>query len=52
MPKVKTKLVSWDEIVSWARDLSRKIEESNYRPDVVVAIARGASSRQDSFVIS
>ncbi len=41
MPKVKTKLVSWDEIVSWARDLSRKIEESNYRPDVVVAIARG-----------
>ncbi len=41
MPKIKTKLVSWDEIVSWARDLSRKIEESNYRPDVVVAIARG-----------
>ncbi|MCC6032988.1 MAG: phosphoribosyltransferase [Desulfurococcaceae archaeon] len=41
MPRVKTKLVSWDEIVSWARDLSRKIEESNYRPDVVVAIARG-----------
>lgn len=41
MPKVKTKLVSWEEIVSWARDLSKKIEESNYRPDVVVAIARG-----------
>ncbi|MGC8975558.1 MAG: phosphoribosyltransferase [Thermoprotei archaeon] len=41
MPKVKTKLVSWEEIVSWARDLSRKIEESNYRPNVVVAIARG-----------
>ncbi|MEM2803981.1 MAG: phosphoribosyltransferase [Zestosphaera sp.] len=41
MPKVKTKLVSWEEIVSWARDLSKRIEESNYRPDVVVAIARG-----------
>lgn len=41
MPKVKTKLVSWEEIVSWARDLSKKIEESNYRPDVIVAIARG-----------
>lgn len=41
MPKVKTKLVSWEEIVGWARDLSKKIKESNYRPDVVVAIARG-----------
>ena len=41
MPKVRTKLVSWDEIVEWARDLSRKIKESNYKPDVVVAIARG-----------
>lgn len=41
MPKVRTKLVSWEEIVSWARDLSRKVEESGYRPDVVVAIARG-----------
>lgn len=41
MPKVMTKLVSWSEIVHWARDLSRRVDESGYRPDVVVAIARG-----------
>lgn len=41
MPKVKTKLVTWGEVVDWARDLSRKVEASGYRPDVVVAIARG-----------
>lgn len=41
MPKVRTKLVSWNEVVDWARDLSEKVEASGYRPDVVVAIARG-----------
>lgn len=41
MPRVKTKLVTWDEVVDWARDLSKKVESSGYRPDVIVAIARG-----------
>jgi len=39
--KVPVKLVSWDEIVEWSRGLARKIKESGYKPDVVIAIARG-----------
>lgn len=39
--KVKTKLVSWDEIVSWSRQLAKKIKESGYKPDVIIAVARG-----------
>jgi len=39
--KVKTKLVLWDEIVSWSRKLARKIKESGYKPDIVIAVARG-----------
>lgn len=41
MVKVKTKLVSWEEIVSWSRELARKIKDSKYHPDVVIAVARG-----------
>jgi hypoxanthine phosphoribosyltransferase len=39
--KVPIRLVSWDEIVEWARVLSMKIRDSGWLPDVVVAIARG-----------
>lgn len=41
MPKVLTKLVSWDEVVEWSIGLARKIEESNWLPNMVVAVARG-----------
>lgn len=41
MVKVPIRLVSWDEIVEWARVLSMKIRDSGWLPDVVVAIARG-----------
>lgn len=41
MPKVNTKLVKWSEVVEWARSLSQMIEESGWRPDIVVAISRG-----------
>jgi len=39
--KVRTKLVSWNEVVDWSRELARKIRESGYSPDVVIAVARG-----------
>lgn len=39
--KVPTKLVSWEDIVAWTRDLARMVRDSGYKPDVVVAIARG-----------
>ena len=39
--KVKTKLVSWDEIVSWSYGLAKKIKDSGYKPNVVIAVARG-----------
>ena len=41
MPKVKCKLVAWEEVVNWAYQLSQKILESGWRPDIIVAIARG-----------
>ena len=41
MPRVPVKLVSWDEVVEWARGLARRIKESGYRPTVVIAVARG-----------
>ncbi len=41
MVKVPVKLVTWDEIVEWTRQLARIIRESGYKPDVVIAIARG-----------
>lgn len=41
MPKVPVKLVSWNEIVEWARGLAEKIAESGWKPDVIVAVSRG-----------
>jgi len=41
VPKVVTKLVSWDDVVEWSMELARKIEESGWMPDVIVAVARG-----------
>ncbi|RLF03414.1 MAG: phosphoribosyltransferase [Thermoprotei archaeon] len=41
MPKVNTKLVAWEEVVEWCRKLAEVIEGSGWRPDIIVAIARG-----------
>ncbi len=41
MAKIPVKLVSWEEIVEWTRQLAKKIKESGYRPDVIIAVARG-----------
>ncbi len=41
MAKIPVKLVSWEEIVEWTRLLAKKIKESGYKPDVVIAVARG-----------
>jgi len=41
MPRVKVKLVSWDEIVEWSYGLAQVIRRAGYKPDVVIAIARG-----------
>ncbi|MEB3788735.1 MAG: phosphoribosyltransferase [Desulfurococcales archaeon] len=41
MVKVPVKIVSWDEIVEWTKGLSQEIKDSGWRPDVVVAVARG-----------
>ncbi len=41
MPRVPVKIVTWDEIVEWSWGLAKKIRESGYIPDVVIAIARG-----------
>ncbi len=41
MPRVPVKLVSWSDIVEWSWGLAQKIKASGYKPDVVIAIARG-----------
>ncbi len=41
MARVPVKLVSWDDIVEWSRGLAEKIRESGYKPDIIVAVARG-----------
>ncbi|MGC8566461.1 MAG: phosphoribosyltransferase [Caldisphaera sp.] len=35
------KLVSWNEIVDWSFSLGKKIEESDWIPNIIVAVARG-----------
>ena len=40
-PKVPVKIVDWSEIVEWSRGLAARILESGWRPDLVVAVARG-----------
>ncbi len=39
--KMKVKLVTWEDVVRWCKELAKKIRESGFKPDVVVAIARG-----------
>lgn len=41
VPRVNTKLVSWEEVVTWSKKLAEAIQASGYRPDIVVAVARG-----------
>ncbi|RLF09589.1 MAG: phosphoribosyltransferase [Thermoprotei archaeon] len=38
---MKVKVVSWEDVVKWCKELARKIRASGFKPDVVVAIARG-----------
>jgi hypoxanthine phosphoribosyltransferase len=39
--KMKVKLVTWEDVVRWCKELAKKIRSSGFKPDVVVAIARG-----------
>jgi len=39
--RVNTKLVSWDEVINWAYELSEKIKNSGWFPDIIIAISRG-----------
>lgn len=41
MPKIPVKIVSWNDIINWSKQLARKIIDSNYQPDVIIGIARG-----------
>ena len=36
-----TETVSWDRIITLAKDLARQIESTNYIPDIILAISRG-----------
>ena len=36
-----TETVSWDRVITLAKDLARQIESVNYIPDIILAISRG-----------
>ena len=39
--KIKCEIVSWDNVITLARDVALQIRTAVYKPDVVIAIARG-----------
>ena len=39
--RVPVRVVTWEEIVEWSRGLAEKVRGSGYRPDAIVAVARG-----------
>ncbi len=41
LARIPVKLVEWSDIVNWAWELAEKIRASGYKPDVIVALARG-----------
>ncbi len=41
MVKLKVKVVQWDDVVRWSNELAFAILDSGFKPDVIVAIARG-----------
>lgn len=41
LPRVKVKLVSWNDIVDWSWGLAEIIKKDGYKPDVIIALARG-----------
>ncbi len=41
MAKIPVKLVSWEEVVEWTRLLAEKIKGSGYKPNIIIAVARG-----------
>ncbi|BFH73547.1 phosphoribosyltransferase [Sulfurisphaera javensis] len=41
MPKIPVKVVKWEEVAEWSTLLAEKIKESEYNPDIIIAIARG-----------
>jgi len=39
--KFKCKFVTWNDVVRWVKDVAQKVRESGYKPEVIVALARG-----------
>ncbi len=39
--KFHCKLVSWNDIERWSKDIVRKVKESGYNPEIVIGLARG-----------
>jgi len=37
----RSELISWDRVTKWSRQLALKIRAEGFKPDVIVAIARG-----------
>ncbi len=41
MDKFRCKLVSWQEIEQWTKNIVKKIEDSDYNPDFIIGLSRG-----------
>lgn len=40
-PRMRIRIISWDEVVNWCISLADLIKASSYKPDVIIASARG-----------
>ncbi|MDM7274757.1 MAG: phosphoribosyltransferase [Thermoprotei archaeon] len=40
-PKLRVRIISWDEVVNWVLSLADVIKASSWKPDVIIASARG-----------
>ena len=40
-PKIRCELISWSGFYNLSRNLSYKIHDSGFRPDLIIAIGRG-----------
>lgn len=41
MENVKCRIVTWNDIDGWVKELSRKVRNSGFAPDVVIGLTRG-----------
>lgn len=50
--KFKCVITNWDYIYDLCRHVANDIKSSGYKPDTIIALARGAGSREGCYATS